>query len=63
MQVKKTVKKCRILALPLADSTLSQEGVVTSTFNIVSELARKIEPVGNAYAKLQGKFMRNTQRE
>jgi hypothetical protein len=25
----------------------------------VKELARKIEPVGEAYAKLQGKFMRN----
>ena len=29
---------------------------------IVSELAKKIEPVGEAYAKLQGKFLRNQQR-
>jgi len=41
-----------MLALPPADPSLSTEGEVVSSFAIVSDLAKKIEQVGNGYAKL-----------
>jgi len=40
------------LALPPADPSLSAEGKVSGSFAIVSDLAKKIEPVGKAFAKL-----------
>ena len=53
----------KILALPSADLSLSNDGEVVSKFNIVEALGKKIEPVGKGYAKLQGKFLRDAQRK
>jgi hypothetical protein len=47
-----------ILSLAPADASISAEGKVLSSFAMVKECAKKIEPAGKAYAKLQGKIMR-----
>jgi hypothetical protein len=41
-----------LLALPPADSSLPASGKVVASFAMVSALAKKIEPVGEGYAKL-----------
>lgn len=43
-----------------ADPSVKVEGSILSTFSLVT---KKIEPVGKGYAKLQGKVMRNEQRQ
>jgi len=53
----------KLLTLPIADLSLAPEGQVVNSFNLVEGLCKKVEPVGNGYAKLQGKFMRDAQRE
>ena len=53
----------KMLALPPADPSLSSTGEVVSSFAIVADLAKKIEPVGKGYAKLQGKVLRSKQRQ
>lgn len=63
-QKKSGIKKVKAL-LP-ADPALAKldgQSQILKTMSIVPELARKIEPVGKAYALLQGKFMRNQQRK
>ena len=42
----------KILALPPADPSRSAAGEVVASFAIVSDLKKKIEPVGKFYAKL-----------
>ena len=59
----KTAPSKRMLALPPADPSLSAVGEVVAPFAMVSDLAKKIEPVGKFYAKLQGKFLRSQQRQ
>jgi hypothetical protein len=71
--MKKQTKKSPTLIFGLkslmpADPKLAKEknqSKVLSTSKVATapELARKIEAVGEAYAKLQGKFMRNQQRK
>jgi len=56
-------KPKKILALPGADVSLGPNGEVVDSFNLVTDICKKIEPVGNGYAKLQGKFMRDAQRQ
>ena len=41
-----------------ADPPLPSEGQIVSSFAMDKDLAKKIEPVGKFYAKLQGKFQR-----
>jgi len=49
-------KKCGVftqrLCLMPADPRISKNGMVMDSMAIVPELAKKIEPVGEAYAKL-----------
>ena len=71
--MKKQAKKSPTLIFGLkslmpADPKLAKEknqSKVLSTSKVATapDLARKIEAVGEAYAKLQGKFMRNQQRK
>ena len=49
------------LALPPNDPTLVEPEI--HSFSIVPGMARHIEPVGKFYAELQGKFLRDKQRE
>ena len=62
---KQTKKKQNLIALMPADPELAKledQSEVLSTMAIVPDLAKKIEAVGEGYAKLQGKFFRNQQR-
>lgn len=53
----------KVLALPpIPDEMLGQEAEVLSSFAIVPEIAKRIENVGKAYARLQGKVLRARQR-
>lgn len=53
----------KVLALPpIPDEMLGQEAEVLSSFAIVPEIAKRIENVGKAYARLQGKVLRAQQR-
>jgi hypothetical protein len=47
-----------MFALMPSDVSIIENEVIKS-FSLVPQLAKKIEPVGQAYAKLQGKFMRS----
>lgn len=46
----------KLLALPASDPELSGP-TVSRTFSMVPQLAKKIEPVGHGYAKLQYNFL------
>jgi len=48
----------RVLSLSAPDMSLPAKGKVESTFAIVPALAKNVEPIGQKYAKLQGKFYR-----
>jgi len=48
-------------ALPPSDPALLKPEI--HSFSLVPGLAKFIEPVGQVYATLQGKFMRDQQRE